>query len=215
MSAIETTTPREEALAPAGRPAAPYPRYDLLQLPLVGTIIRHRAFQFSLLLINLFFFALVIMTGLFGTPIGNHNLSIIFVWIVWWALLIIVLIPFGGRIWCTMCPIPAPGEWLQRLSFIRRREAPLFTKGKEWPSALRNIWLQNFAFLGVAMFSAIILTLPVATGVLLSLFIGLAVVLSLIYKRRAFCRYVCPVGGFIGLYSMVAPVEVRVKNPET
>lgn len=216
MSATDIRTPNEQAVEPAFKPASPYFRYDLLQIPLLNAIVRHRAFQFSLLLVNLFFFALVIMTGLFGTPVGNHNLSIIFVWIVWWALLIIVLIPFAGRLWCTMCPIPAPGEWIQRrLSFIRRSNGTPFTKGKEWPSALRNIWIQNFAFLGVAMFSAIILTLPVATGVLLSLFIALAIVLSLVYKRRVFCRYVCPVGGFIGLYSMVAPIEVRVKNPET
>jgi hypothetical protein len=36
---------------------------------------------------------------------------------------------------------------------------------------------------------------------------------SLIFERRTFCRYVCPVGGFIGLYAKVAPVEVRVKDP--
>ncbi|MEW5720306.1 MAG: hypothetical protein AB1817_16905, partial [Chloroflexota bacterium] len=32
--------------------------------------------------------------------------------------------------------------------------------------------------------------------------------------KRLFCRYICPVGGFIGLYSMVAPVELRVKDPD-
>ena len=40
-----------------------------------------------------------------------------------------------------------------------------------------------------------------------------ALATSLIFERRAFCRYLCPVGGFIGLYSQVAPVEVRVKDP--
>ena len=38
----------------------------------------------------------------------------------------------------------------------------------------------------------------------------LAVAVSLVYERRAFCRYLCPVGGFIGLYSQLAPVELRV-----
>ncbi len=220
MSAISTKPPQEvhqeeEKAIPSYKVKPPYWRYDLLQIPLLNSVVRHRVFPFALLLMNLFFFALVIMTGLFGTPLGNHNLSIIFVWIVWWALLIIVLIPFGSRIWCTICPIPALGEWVQRLAFIRRRDAAPFTLGKDWPSPLRNIWLQNFAFLGVALFSAIILTLPVATGILLSLFIALGIGLSLVYKRRAFCRYVCPVGGFIGLYSMVAPIEIRVKDPET
>jgi hypothetical protein len=42
--------------------------------------------------------------------------------------------------------------------------------------------------------------------------VAAAVALSLIFERRAFCRYVCPVGGFIGLYAQVAPVEVRVRD---
>jgi ferredoxin len=215
VSATVTRPAERELGIPAGAgPRAPYPRFNLLSIPLLDKIVRHRAFQFSLMLVNLLFFALVIMTGLLGTPVGNHNLSIIFVWILWWALLIIMLIPFTARLWCTMCPIPAPGEWLQRVSFIRRRSARPLTLDKKWPPALRNIWIQNFSFLTVALFSAIILTLPVATGVLLSLFILLAIVLSLIYRRRIFCRYICPVGGFIGLYSMVAPLEVRVKDPE-
>jgi hypothetical protein len=39
-----------------------------------------------------------------------------------------------------------------------------------------------------------------------------AVGLSVIFERRAFCRYLCPVGGFIGLYAQLAPVEVRVRD---
>jgi hypothetical protein len=42
-----------------------------------------------------------------------------------------------------------------------------------------------------------------------------AVGLSMIFKRRAFCRYVCPVGGFIGLYSQAAPIELRIKEKAT
>jgi hypothetical protein len=38
----------------------------------------------------------------------------------------------------------------------------------------------------------------------------LAVGMSLVFERRSFCRYVCPVGGFIGMYSQLAPVELRV-----
>lgn len=188
--------------------------FDLLQIGALRRLLRHRAFQFFVILPNLFFFVLILLTGFFGTPVGNHNFAIIFVWIVWWAVLIMVLIPLGARVWCTMCPIPAPGEWIQRLAFVQRRKRRLFTLGKVWPRRLRNIWLQNFSFLTVAIFSAIILTTPIATGIVLSLFIVLAIVLSLVYQRRAFCRYVCPVGGFIGLYSLVAPLELRVKDPE-
>jgi ferredoxin len=34
-----------------------------------------------------------------------------------------------------------------------------------------------------------------------------------LFEHRVFCRYLCPVGGFIGLYSLAAPLELRVKDP--
>ncbi|MFQ6090256.1 MAG: 4Fe-4S binding protein, partial [Candidatus Bipolaricaulia bacterium] len=147
-------------------------------------------------------------------PIGSHNFAIVFVWIVWWALLIAVLLPFGARFWCTICPLPSLGEWLQRLSFIGRKRRRPFTLGLAWPKRLRNIWLQNLSFLGVALFSAVILTVPLATGLVLLSFIALALVSALIFQRRTFCRYICSLGGFISLYSMVSPLEIRVKDPK-
>jgi polyferredoxin len=41
-----------------------------------------------------------------------------------------------------------------------------------------------------------------------------AVGLSTVFERRAFCRYLCPVGGFIGIYSQTAPIELRIKDKQ-
>ncbi len=190
-------------------------RVDLLKrIPLLKTVLKSRVFQPAAMLVMLFAFTLVILAGLFGTPVGNRNFAIVFVWIVWWALLIIVLVPFFGRLWCTICPIPAPGEWLQRRAIVNRKPGRLRTLRWRWPRRLKNMWLQNAGFLGVAIFSAIILTRPsVSAWVLLTLMI-IGVMLSILYENRVFCRYVCPVGGFIGLYSLVAPVELRVGDPQ-
>ncbi|MDP2950732.1 MAG: 4Fe-4S binding protein [Chloroflexota bacterium] len=189
-------------------------RLNLLSQPLVKRVLTHRLFQFAVILPNLFVFTVIILSGLFGTPVGNANFSIIFVWIVWWAILIMLLIPVGARVWCTMCPIPAVGEWVQRRAVVDRSPRRPLTLGKDWPKPLRNIWVQNFSFVAVAAFSAIILTRPFVTGALLLGFMVAALALFLVYRRRAFCRYVCPVSGFIGLYSTVAPLEIRVIDPD-
>ncbi|MFQ5596304.1 MAG: 4Fe-4S binding protein, partial [Anaerolineae bacterium] len=189
-------------------------RFDLLQIPVIRWLLCQRAFQWVLTTLMLFFFALAILTGFFGTPAGNKNFSIIFVWIVWWALVIILLVPLAGRFWCTICPIPMPGEWAQRRALIGRRPGKLFGLGRRWPRRLRGIWLQNAAFLGVALLSGILLTRPLATGIALLFFVVAAFVFSLVFERRTFCRYLCPVGGFIGLYSMAAPLELRVRDRE-
>lgn len=188
-------------------------RVDVLaRLPLLARLLKSRLFQPVLQIAMLFCFTLAIITGLFGTPVGNRNFGIVFVWIVWWALLIVVFVPLLGRAWCLFCPIPAPGEWLQRRAVVGRLPGSLKTLNRRWPRRLKNMWLQNIGFLLVAMFSGVILTRPNISGWVLAGFILAATGLSLIYDKRVFCRYVCPVGGFIGLYSMMSPVEVRVRD---
>ncbi|MFV1948450.1 MAG: 4Fe-4S binding protein [Anaerolineales bacterium] len=156
-------------------------------------------------------FILVIISGLGGTPVGNRNLSIVLIWIAWWAALILVLVPVLGRSWCSICPLPLPGEWLQQGTILGPQpEKKGFGKGWRWPKKFRNIWLQNGSFTLMALFSAVILTKPAVTAWLLVILIIAAILTSLFFERRAFCRYLCPVGGFIGLYSLVSPVELRI-----
>ena len=188
-------------------------RVDLTRIPIIKRILTSRWLQWSLIAATLPFFVLAILAGLVGTPTGSRNFGIVFVWIVWWGLLMLVLVPFAGRLWCAVCPIPAPGEWLQRRSLVQTRaHGKLFTLGLKWPQWLNNIWLQSAAFLITALFAKVVLTTPFVSAATLLLFAGIALAMSLLFERRTFCRYLCPVGGFIGLYSQVAPVEVRVKD---
>ena len=189
-------------------------RIELTRSPWVRRLLRSRWPQWGATALLLAFFVVAILTGLLGTPVGNRNFAIVFIWIVWWALLMLILVPLAGRLWCSICPIPAPGEWLQRRSLVAPRGGRLWTLGRRWPRRLRNIWLQNASFLLVALFSARILTQPGVTAAVLLAFLLVAVGLSLVYERRVFCCYVCPVGGFIGLYSTVAPLELRVRDPK-
>ncbi len=189
-------------------------KFDLMRIGVIKKILKHRAFQYVLIVPNLFFFVIIILSAFFGTPSGAKNFSVIFVWIIWWFFLITILLPFGSRIWCTMCPIPAPAEWLQRKAFIIKKEGKPFGLNKKWPKRLRNIWLCNFGFLAIAVFSAILTTTPVVTGIMLLGLIIIAIILHIIYEKRSFCRYVCPVGGFLGLYSMFSSLELRVKDRE-
>jgi hypothetical protein len=186
-------------------------RVDLLRLPLVKPLLLSRWPQFLAAVTALAGFILAITAGFLGTPVGSRSFAIIFVWIAWWALLMLIAVPFLGRAWCSICPIPMPGDWLQRGAVLgpegKRRGLGLRLR---WPNKLRGIWLQNAAFAMVALFSTVVLTQPQITSAVLLLFLFLAVGASLVFERRAFCRYLCPVGGFIGLYSQLAPVELRV-----
>jgi hypothetical protein len=193
-------------------------RYDLLRLPLVKSGLRSRWPQFLARAVALGGFLFAILAGLFGTPVGSRNFGIVFVWIAWWALLMLIAVPLFGRGWCSICPIPMPGEWLQQGVILNpgsKRPARIlrrFVLGRRWPNAWRNIWLQNGAFTLVALFSTVVLTQPGVTAIVLASFLLVAILTSLVFERRAFCRYLCPVGGFIGLYAQLAPTELRVKD---
>ncbi len=188
-------------------------RYPLLaNHPTLKALLRSRWPQFVLTVLALAGFIFAILAGLLGTPVGSRNFSIVFVWIAWWAVLMLVAVPLFGRGWCSICPIPAAGEWLQRGAVLGPggKSGGL---GLRWPNRLRNIWMQNGAFLLVALFSAVVLTQPRVTAIVLAALLFIALGVSLVFERRAFCRYLCPVGGFIGLYSQLAPLELRVVNP--
>jgi 4Fe-4S binding domain len=186
-------------------------RLDLTRFPWMLNLLRNRWPQFLLRTITLAGFAFTIMAGLFGSVVGSHNFAIIFVWIAWWTALKLFFIPFGGRSWCSICPIPMPGEWIQNRGILQPRGERIGV-GKRWPKALRGYWLQAGGFLLVGLFGAVTLTSAGVTAITLLAIIILAFGLSLVYERRSFCNYLCPIGGFTGLYAQAGPVEVRVKD---
>jgi hypothetical protein len=188
-------------------------RLDLTRSPWALGMLRSRWPQFLLRAVTLAGFIFTILAGLLGSPVGSHNFAIIFVWIAWWTALKLVFIPFGGRSWCSICPIPMPGEWLQNGGILQPRGKG-FGLGKRWPTFLKGSWMQASGFLLVGLFGALTLTSAKITAIVLFSIFPLAFILSLIFERRSFCNYLCPIGGFTGLYAQAGPVEVRVKDTE-
>jgi len=180
----------------------------------IKNVLKNRYPQLAVFTVMLVGYIFAILAGLIGTPVGSRNFSIVFVWIAWWAILILVAVPFFGRGWCAVCPIPLPGEWLQRGAVLNPPNKKPRWLNLRWPKFLRNIWLQNISFLLLALFSSVLLTTPTVTGIVLAAMLFAAIGLSTVFERRAFCRYLCPVGGFIGLYSQIAPIELRIKNKQ-
>ena len=187
-------------------------KFELTRFAFIKAALKNRFPQLALIVLFLVGFLFAIMAGILGTPVGNRNFSIVFVWIAWWAVLILVVVPFFGRGWCAVCPIPVVGDWLQRGAVLE----PASKKNK-WlnlrvPAKFRNMWLQNLSFILVALFSSVILTTPSVTSAVLATLLFLGIGLSMVFERRAFCRYLCSVGGFIGLYAQTSPTELRIKD---
>ena len=202
-----------------------FKRINLLEkLPLLKKVVKLRSLQFLIILPNFIVFYFFILSSLWGSPVGNRNIAIIFVWILWWFVLKAIIVPLGGRIWCMVCPLPAPAEWLSRKSFtaVRYIQKPFKTLHhrfiglqKDWPKLMDNIWLQNILFLALISFGIILITRPVATALLFLIILVMSLLLAFIYRRRVFCQYLCPVGGFLGTYSMASMTELRAVDLNT
>ena len=197
-------------------------RLDIFALlPWFKAFCKWRSFQFLLVFPSCIIFLFFLYAGLFGSRVGNRNIIVIFVWIFWWFMLITFMVPFASRIWCALCPFPFFGEWFQRGALIKVRTGKtvglrnkMFGLNKKWPKKLKNIWLQNILFLALCTFSAMLLTRPIVSVLVLGGLFVIATISSLIYRQRAFCMYVCPVSGFQGLYAMTSMIELRAVDPE-
>ena len=218
---VELPTP-EPGVAQQERPGPHRRGINLFEkFPLLKKICKWRSFQFLVIFPNLVIFYFFLLAGVFGSPVGNRNIIVIFVWIFWWFLLITIMVPFFSRIWCTVCPFPFFGEWFQRRALIGVRPGKtfglrnkMFGLNKRWPKALSNIWLQNIGFLLICTFSAMLLTRPIVSVLVLGGLVLIATVLAIVYRQRAFCMYVCPVSGFQGLYAMTSMLALRSADPD-
>ncbi len=180
-------------------------RRDLLMFPILGRLLKWRGFQPTLEVPGVILFFLVIVVGIWGTQEPSQNFATMLIWVYWWSLVIFSFL-FVGRIWCMICPLGAVGEWVHRR---------VGTLGKIWPKRLRNLWPAHIFFItltGVDLVAGID-TLPGFTGAFVLSLIILAVLFGVLFERRTFCRYVCPIGGMCGIYSMTSVVELRVKSP--
>jgi cytochrome c oxidase assembly factor CtaG/ferredoxin len=183
-----------------------FQHFDLLQLPLLGPLLRstwtRRTVQLAVLLIVL----AVIIDGLFGTQVGAMNLAGVIPWIHWRGIIIIGLFALGN-VFCYGCPFLLPRTIARKLfgGLGRRR----------WPQALRSKWLA-VALLTTFLWAYEAFSLwdrPWVTAwIAISYFLG-ALIVDSIFQDAAFCKYVCPIGQFNFVQSLVSPFEVKVRQP--
>ena len=198
-------------------------RFNLFAfLPWLKRAVKAPSFQLNLALPMLGVFWLVILAGLFGTKVAGRNAGPMVVWVLWLCALIIVLVPIGGRIWCTACPLPLIGEWMQRRRLSRNPEelearSPRRILGLPliWPAWLSNAWPRVLLFLLLGTFSTTIVALPPATSWMLIGLVVMAILCSFFPEQRIFCRYLCPINSYISIYSTTGRLMVRPVSSQT
>jgi len=184
---------------------------NLLTNRRVGGLFKARWFPIVPQLIMLTVFILLIAGGLGVTTddpdcvqwLRNTNLSNLVVWSYWWPVIIVTAVLLG-RVWCTVCPMELITYWAGRVGL--RLPAPrLLQSGWVVTLFYTLIWIVGMQTLAVNR-------IPHQMALYLLLLMILAVDVSLIFRMRAFCSYVCPVGHLLGVYAMLSPLKWRVDD---
>ncbi len=175
--------------------------------------------QVILVMVAMTLVYLVILTSFFGTKMSGRNLGVLLMWGIWLFLLVAIMTPLLGRFWCTICPLPFFGDFIQRNSVLtpvkgikgeyRNKFSGLFLK---WPNILQNNWPKLILLLLLTTFSAALVAVPKITGFAVVFLLLVPTVLALIFEHRAFCRYLCPVSGFVGPFSRMGTLALRNKS---
>jgi hypothetical protein len=175
--------------------------------------------QIILTILTMLMIYIVILTSVFGTKVSGRNLGVLMMWAIWLFVLVAILTPFGGRIWCTICPLPFFGDFLQRRSFFTPLKGQtnefnnkFYGLSLKWPGWLSNNWLRLFVFLILATFSTTLVAIPRISGITVLMLLLVPTFMSLVWELRSFCRYVCPVGVFAGTYSEMSTLSLRNKS---
>lgn len=186
-------------------------RYDLLDIYFFRNLVRNRYFKHLVNFALFIFLLIIIYFGLSSEPDlrfhGGIPFATTWIWDIWHPLLAFSIILIG-RLWCFACPIGAAGEWMQ--SF--------FSLNKKYPEKYRNLWIAVILFLVIFAGERHLFQFtrnPPNTAYLLLVFTLLAVVMGAVYEKRSFCRYICPIGLVLGLFSMLSAIELRCKSKRT
>jgi ferredoxin len=179
------------------------PSFDLLRMPLIGALLRWRyvrpILQLPLLIVSL----LMILHGLFGPSLAPKNLATTLSWLHFRGVLVLVLL-CAGNFFCLACPF----------MLVRQVARRFFTPRWNWPRALRNKWVSVGLFIAILFVYELfdLWSSPWWTAWLIIGYFGTVLVVDGLFKHASFCKFVCPIGQFNFVASVLSPLEVKVRE---
>ncbi len=178
-------------------------RLDLLSLPFIGRLLRWPHFRRFAQLIMFLLAVLVVIDGLWGPQMAPMNLAGVLPWTHWRGLTVFALL-IVGNIFCFACPFNFAREFGRRILPARW----------SWPRRFRSKWIA-IALLLLFFWAYEAFSLwdsPRATAILVIGYFAAAIVVDGLFTGASFCKYVCPIGQYQFIQSLISPVEVGVRN---
>lgn len=204
MSCLSSRRRTRPAPPPSpARQLGPRKPFDVLRIPVLGKLLRGKWLR-PLLQMGVFCLAaIIVLDGLFGPQVSPVNLAGVMPWLHWSAFSAFALLVVGN-LFCMVCPF----------TFARDLGRRIFPAARSWPRALRSKWLA-VALVAAFFWAYEFLDLwdsPWWTAWLIVFYFVAAILVDGIFKNASYCKYVCPIGQFQFVISLVSPMEVRVRE---
>ena len=208
MRALESTGSRitQPVTVPRVRVSMPVAKapWDLLRMPMLGSILRYRHFRRCVQTAMLLLAAAVAADGFLGPQVAPMNLAGVLPWTHWCGLAVIALL-LAGNLFCMACPFTLPRDLARKVAPPRYR----------WPRRLRSKWIAAMLLAGYlwgyeafAFWDSPRITAWIILGYFITAF-----AVDSVFKGASFCKYVCPIGQFHFVHSLVSPLQVKVREP--
>jgi cytochrome c oxidase assembly factor CtaG/polyferredoxin len=203
MQELETHGARRVAAPQSLLRVLPSPRKQ--RRDLLGALLRVRHFRRGLQAAMLALAIVVVAHGFTGPQVAPLNLAGFLPW-TWWRGLAVIALLVAGNLFCMACPFTLPRD------LSRRFLTPRFA----WPMWLRSKWLA-VGLLALYLWAVEAFSLwdsPLATAWIIAGYFTAAFAVDTLFKGASFCKYVCPIGQFHFVQSLVSPTQIKVREPE-
>lgn len=176
--------------------------YNILRIAWIRKFLESRIFprvpQFivgTVLLITVLFL-------FFGPRDPQANLGLTIGWYIGWPVMFFSFF-FLARTWCSVCTLAAPGTILQNMVKPKRKTPQFIKDYSGWIMAVLCIVVYWVEIVWDAYHN------PYLTGgIILIITLG-SILFSVLFSRRSWCRYICPLGAVNAIFSMPSVVELR------
>jgi len=114
---------------------------------------------------------------------------------------------FLGRVWCIMCPVEMVTSFFSKTGLKMKR-----------PRWVLSGWIITLFYLLILVVGVTLLQVdmnPKYTSYYLLAIMGTAILSGMVFEKNTFCRYICPVGYLLGIFSKLAVWGWRVKDTAT
>ncbi len=175
--------------------------FNILKLGVARSFTKNRYVPLIFQVFMLLVFAYAIYASFVGFNDRGNNFGLLMFWSVFWPSFIMISLVTFGKIWCAACPLGAVSAAAQR-----------FGLNRIFPKKLRGGIIALVLWIGVVWLIREIFDITSYGALTAWFFLGFvvaALIVGFVFRDRAWCQHVCPIGIISGLWSMLSFMELR------